>query len=142
MFNQEKQHLNPGLKLDPQGLFNTIDIKKITEDDFNYENYKYDPRFAPHYFKTIDEEKAEEAPFSFSFAKHFNPELRLDSLYFRKLNSFIDCVEKAKLSGQQSGPQTCEKEFIEARRSALKGDLLYNQVARKYYYQFNAQFQN
>ena len=105
---------------------------------YSEDAHKYDPTFAPHYLKKINSEKAEEALVPYAFDKHFNHELRLDALYFQRMHKFLECVEKNQALGEQPKETTCQKEFMQMRRSAIQGELFYHKILRKYYYQYTA----
>ena len=70
-----------------------------------------------------------------AFDRHFNPQLKHDSEYFRNLNAVLSCVERnaaSDLTPEQEN-KVCAGEFKKLRLATFKNELLYHNVNKRFY---------
>ena len=70
-----------------------------------------------------------------SFSKHFNPELAIDSEYFKSLNHLMSCVEKHAGSelAEKDMERVCAKEYKNLRLTAMDNKVFYHYVNKKHF---------
>ena len=66
--------------------------------------------------------------------QYVNPELALNTDYFRSLDSMMQCVERnAALTDVAAQQKACQKEWSDLRLAAFKNKLLYSQVNKRFF---------
>ena len=70
-----------------------------------------------------------------SFERYFNPDLTVDSEYFKSLDSLLKCVEKNldKDLSEKDQMKVCAKEYKQLRMNAFNSQLFYHYVNKKYF---------
>ena len=70
-----------------------------------------------------------------AFERHFNPQLKHDSEYFKQLNEVLSCVERnvAKNLTPEEESAACKQEFKKMRLTAFNNELLYHNVNKRFY---------
>ena len=67
------------------------------------------------------------------FDSYFNDKLALNSDYFRKMDKFMQCVEKNVNAPEEAQETICQKEFKDMRLSAFKDQLHYHYMNKRFY---------
>ena len=70
-----------------------------------------------------------------AFNRHFNPARKHDSDYFASVNNLLTCVEAhaATATTEEEQNQVCGSEMKQVRLSALKQQLLYHHINKRFY---------
>lgn len=71
-----------------------------------------------------------------AFGKHFNPDLSIDSDYFKSLNKLMTCVERNSGSSELSESdmnRVCAKEYKDLRLQAMNNKVFYHYVNKKFF---------
>ena len=67
------------------------------------------------------------------FDSYFNEKLSMNSDYFKKMDKFMQCVEKNVNAPEEAQETICQKEFRDMRLSAFKDQLHYHYMNKRFY---------
>jgi len=102
-----------------------------SEAAFDFNRIMYNPLAVP--VMLVTPEKGEQGVMNFN--NYFNKALPNESAYFRNLKGVMDCVQANadKEPAELEKKGVCRKEFKALRISAIRNELMYHHVNRRWF---------